>query len=39
MQYRHLGNSNLQVSTLCLGTMMFGDHTDRDETCRLLLPK
>ena len=29
MQYRNLGKSNLKVSTLCLGTMMFGDQTDR----------
>ena len=36
MQYRHLGNSNLQVSTLCLGTMMFGDQTDRDEAARIV---
>jgi aryl-alcohol dehydrogenase-like predicted oxidoreductase len=28
MRYRNLGNSNLQVSVLCLGTMMFGDQTD-----------
>ncbi len=27
MQLRRLGNSNLQVSALCLGTMMFGDQT------------
>ncbi|MCF8159291.1 MAG: aldo/keto reductase [Polaromonas sp.] len=27
MQYRHLGKSNLKVSALCLGTMMFGDQT------------
>ena len=27
MQYRNFGNSNLQVSALCLGTMMFGDQT------------
>ena len=27
MQYRPLGKSNLQVSALCLGTMMFGDQT------------
>ena len=27
MQYRRLGNSNLKVSTLCLGTMMFGRQT------------
>jgi aryl-alcohol dehydrogenase-like predicted oxidoreductase len=31
MQYRHLGKSNLKVSALCLGTMMFGDQTGRDE--------
>lgn len=31
MQYRPLGKSNLQVSALCLGTMMFGDQTDRTE--------
>ena len=37
MQYRHLGNSNLQVSTLCLGTMMFGDQTDRDEAARIVV--
>jgi aryl-alcohol dehydrogenase-like predicted oxidoreductase len=29
MKYRNLGNSNLQVSALCLGTMMFGDQTDK----------
>ena len=28
MEYRRLGNSGLQVSPLCLGTMMFGDRTD-----------
>lgn len=31
MQYRQLGKSNLQVSVLCLGTMMFGDQTGREE--------
>ena len=31
MQYRQLGNSNLSVSALCLGTMMFGDQTGREE--------
>ncbi|MEO8279289.1 MAG: aldo/keto reductase [Ideonella sp.] len=30
MQYRRLGNSQLRVSPLCLGTMMFGDQTDID---------
>ncbi len=28
MTYRRLGRSGLEVSTLCLGTMMFGDRTD-----------
>jgi len=27
MHYRRLGKSNLQVSNLCLGAMMFGDQT------------
>ena len=27
MDYRRLGNSNLRVSALCLGTMMFGGQT------------
>lgn len=31
MHYRPLGKSNLQVSVLCLGTMMFGDQTPLDE--------
>ena len=31
MQYRNLGKSNLQVSALCLGTMMFGDQTAIEE--------
>ncbi|NYT58313.1 aldo/keto reductase [Alcaligenaceae bacterium] len=28
MHYRRLGRSNLKVSALCLGTMMFADQTD-----------
>ncbi len=31
MRYNRLGRSNLKVSALCLGTMMFGDQTDRTE--------
>jgi aryl-alcohol dehydrogenase-like predicted oxidoreductase len=31
MLYRHLGRSNLRVSALCLGTMMFADQTGREE--------
>jgi len=29
MNFQRLGNSGLEVSRLCLGTMMFGDRTDR----------
>ena len=36
MHYRNLGKSNLKVSALCLGTMMFGDQTDRDEAARIV---
>jgi aryl-alcohol dehydrogenase-like predicted oxidoreductase len=31
MQYRRLGKSNLKVSALCLGTMMFADQTEIGE--------
>jgi len=37
MQYRFLGKSNLKVSALCLGTMMFGDRTSRDEACAIVV--
>ncbi|TXL68220.1 aldo/keto reductase [Zeimonas arvi] len=36
MKYRRLGRSNLQVSELCLGTMMFGDQTDEKESAAIL---
>ena len=36
MQYRRLGTSNLKVSTLCLGTMMFGQQTPYDEAARIV---
>jgi aryl-alcohol dehydrogenase-like predicted oxidoreductase len=36
MQYRNLGKSPLKVSTLCLGTMMFGDQTDEAEAAAIL---
>jgi len=31
MEYRRVGRSGLEVSTVCLGTMMFGDRTDERE--------
>jgi aryl-alcohol dehydrogenase-like predicted oxidoreductase len=36
MKYRRLGRSSLQVSELCLGTMMFGDQTDAAEAGRIV---
>jgi aryl-alcohol dehydrogenase-like predicted oxidoreductase len=36
MKYRRLGKSNLKVSALCLGTMMFGDQTDMPEAERII---
>ncbi|SFB90982.1 aryl-alcohol dehydrogenase (NADP+) [Devosia psychrophila] len=36
MQYRRLGRSGLDVSRLCLGTMMFGGRTDAAEAARIV---
>jgi aryl-alcohol dehydrogenase-like predicted oxidoreductase len=36
MKYNRLGKSNLRVSALCLGTMMFGDQTDVAESQRIV---
>ena len=36
MHYRNLGKSPLQVSTLCLGTMMFGDQTNQAEAAQIV---
>ncbi|MFA7664803.1 MAG: aldo/keto reductase [Burkholderiaceae bacterium] len=36
MNYRRLGRTNLMVSELCLGTMMFGDQTDDSEAAAIL---
>lgn len=36
MDYRNLGRSNLKVSRLCLGTMMFGDATDAAASSRII---
>jgi aryl-alcohol dehydrogenase-like predicted oxidoreductase len=36
MDYRSLGDSGLKVSPICLGTMMFGDRTDKAEAGRIV---
>jgi len=36
MQFRRLGDSGLEVSTICLGTMMFGDRTDAATAQRII---
>jgi aryl-alcohol dehydrogenase-like predicted oxidoreductase len=36
MIYKNLGKSNLQVSALCLGTMMFADQTDKAEASNII---
>jgi aryl-alcohol dehydrogenase-like predicted oxidoreductase len=38
MQYRYLGNTGVQVSPLCLGTMMFGEwgNKDVDDSVRVI---
>ena len=36
MAYRRLGASGLEVSPLCLGTMLFGSRTDEAEAARIV---
>src|SRR4029453_6618703 len=36
MEFRRLGDSGLEVSVLCLGTMTFGDRTDAAEAQRIV---
>ncbi len=36
MEYRRLGESGLEVSVICLGTMMFGDRTDAAAAQRIV---
>src|SRR5690606_10029169 len=36
MEYRRLGNSNLRVSAICLGTMMFGKEAPFEEAARIV---
>ncbi|RMN99717.1 Aldo/keto reductase family oxidoreductase [Pseudomonas coronafaciens pv. coronafaciens] len=36
MDYRTLGQSGLKVSTLTLGSMMFGEQTGAEESLRII---
>ena len=36
IQHRRLGRSGLEVSSLCLGAMMFGDQADEAEAERIV---
>ena len=36
MDYRQLGTSGLKVSPICIGTMLFGDRTDVNESKRIV---
>jgi aryl-alcohol dehydrogenase-like predicted oxidoreductase len=36
MDYRHLGSNGIEVSPLCLGTMMFGGPTDETTAARII---
>ena len=36
MQYRYLGNTGVQVSPLCLGTMMFGGQTSEEDSMAII---
>lgn len=36
MEYRPLGRTGIQVSQICLGTMMFGGKTDESESFRMI---
>ncbi|MEO8751479.1 MAG: aldo/keto reductase [Casimicrobiaceae bacterium] len=36
MEYQRLGSSGLEVSPICLGTMMFGDRTDAAASQRII---
>ena len=39
MLYKKLGNTNLKVSLLCLGTMSFGEQNTEKDTSEYSLPR
>ncbi len=34
MNYKKLGNSDINVSTICLGTMTWGEQNNQDESIK-----
>lgn len=36
MDFRYIGNSGLRVSSICMGTMMFGSYTDEKEAFKIM---
>ena len=36
MKYKYLGNSQLKVSSICLGTMTFGEQSSKNESYRMM---
>ncbi|HIA58712.1 MAG TPA: aldo/keto reductase [Gammaproteobacteria bacterium] len=36
MEYRYIGNSGLRVSPICMGTMSFGNWSDKEESFKIL---
>ena len=36
MKYKYLGNSNLKVSSICLGTMTFGEQSSKNESYKMM---
>ncbi|HEX5047855.1 MAG TPA: aldo/keto reductase, partial [Gammaproteobacteria bacterium] len=36
MDYRNLGRTGVKVSELCLGTMMFGRHTNEHDSVAIV---
>ena len=36
MKYNNLGTSNIKISSLCLGTMTFGEQTSKSEAFKMM---